>query len=88
MEKKITQEEIDSLNKMVKGGQIEITESHFIWGPRAFKTKNNHLKVTCKQGRFYGGGISDNFYTFLIDGRRQLITDDFLVVQKAFFDSL
>lgn len=82
----IDQAEIQHLNTFIEKGVIEITDSHFVWGIRSFKTKTGNLEVSHRQGRFFGGGISENFYTFIKNGEKQFETESFPEVQKAFYD--
>jgi len=84
----ITQAEIDHLNTFVKKGAVEITSQHSVWGPRSFKTKDGRLEVTQSPGKFLGGGISDNYYTFVKNGKKQFTTDNFAKAQKAFYNEL
>ena len=82
-----TSKELKLLNERVKKGEVEITSSHSVWGPRALKTKDGSLEIT-HHGRFLGGGVSDNTYTFIKNGEEQFVTKDFGEVTKAFYDNL
>lgn len=86
--KQITNEEINELNHHIKSGNIEVTNAHGIWGVRGYKTKDNTLEVKNTHGRFFGGGISDEFYTTIKDGKELFTTSDSLKAHKWFYDEL
>lgn len=83
-----TQVETDELNRRIKSGNIIVTSGHSVWGARGYKTKDGRLEVRHKQGKFYGGGISDNFYTLVKDGKELFTTTNSLEASKAFYDEL
>lgn len=85
---KITPADIDLLNDMVKVGQVEITESHKVWGPESYKTSDGQIEVICDQGRFFGGGICYKYYSLKIGGEEVRVSEDFGEIQKLFLDQI
>ena len=82
-----TQKDIDQLNKLVMSKKIQVISAHAVWGVREYESECKQLKVTMKVGQFYGGGISDNYWTLWLNGTNQFTTDNSLEMDKAFLNA-
>lgn len=87
--KKIQQDEINKLNQLILAGEVIITQTGGFTGcPKGYRTRDGKNEVKYTTGRFYGGGISQEFFTVLINNREQFVTVDPSVAEKAFYDQL
>ena len=81
----IIDKERQQLNRLMSESEIEIVHAHVVWGARAFKTKDGTIEVKHKTGRFYGGGISDNYYSLWINGNKLYTTENFEEILTDFY---
>lgn len=76
----------DELNKMITSGDVVVDYCHSVFGAKAYHTANGCASVLCKQGKFYGGGISDYTYTVLKDDVVIEATHDALRARELFYN--